>query len=205
MRKVVICLLAVSLLSCFVSVVQAYSLKIDALIDGRSLLIIQGDTVQWHNDTYFVPGKHEGLNLPTTLTTADMAVDWYPNWPNGIEENVFSDTFTGLNRPLAAIDQNVSLSYNDQEVRYSVPNGEWWDFYYTLIYIAQQPSAANNYTLIIVFDDDPYYGHWPYSATINYIAGDYISGASTVPLPPTVLLLGSGLLGLAGWRRFRRS
>jgi hypothetical protein len=25
-----------------------------------------------------------------------------------------------------------------------------------------------------------------------------------VPLPPTVLLLGSGLLGLAGWRRFRK-
>jgi hypothetical protein len=28
---------------------------------------------------------------------------------------------------------------------------------------------------------------------------------NTVPLPPTVLLLGSGLLGLAGWRRFRKS
>jgi hypothetical protein len=28
---------------------------------------------------------------------------------------------------------------------------------------------------------------------------------TTVPLPPTVLLLGSGLLGLAGWRRFKKS
>lgn len=28
---------------------------------------------------------------------------------------------------------------------------------------------------------------------------------NNVPLPPTVLLLGSGLLGLAGWRRFRKS
>ena len=26
-----------------------------------------------------------------------------------------------------------------------------------------------------------------------------------VPVPPTVLMLGSGLLGLAGWRRFRKS
>jgi hypothetical protein len=26
-----------------------------------------------------------------------------------------------------------------------------------------------------------------------------------VPLPPTVLLVGSGLLGLAGWRRIRKS
>ena len=29
--------------------------------------------------------------------------------------------------------------------------------------------------------------------------------ATAVPLPPGLLLLGSGLLGLAGWRRFRKS
>jgi hypothetical protein len=34
---------------------------------------------------------------------------------------------------------------------------------------------------------------------------DGFSSNSTVPLPPTVYLLGSGLLGLAGWRRFRKS
>jgi len=62
MRKVGICLLIVSLLSCWVSVVQAYTLQIDAYIDGRSLLTIQGNTVQWVNDAFFVPGKHEGNN-----------------------------------------------------------------------------------------------------------------------------------------------
>ena len=35
------------------------------------------------------------------------------------------------------------------------------------------------------------YKFWSYSQT-------------PVPLPPTVLLFGSGLLGLAGWRRFRK-
>jgi hypothetical protein len=29
--------------------------------------------------------------------------------------------------------------------------------------------------------------------------------ADNVPLPPSVLLLGAGLIGLAGWRRFRKS
>lgn len=28
---------------------------------------------------------------------------------------------------------------------------------------------------------------------------------TTIPLPPTVLLLGSGLLGLAGWRKFKKN
>jgi hypothetical protein len=31
-----------------------------------------------------------------------------------------------------------------------------------------------------------------------------IKDIQIVPIPPTVLLLGSGLLGLAGWRRFRK-
>jgi hypothetical protein len=31
------------------------------------------------------------------------------------------------------------------------------------------------------------------------------SYAQVVPIPPTLLLLGSGLMGLAGWRRFRKS
>ena len=39
--------------------------------------------------------------------------------------------------------------------------------------------------------------------TVEIINRNGIPG--TVPLPPTVWLFGSGLLGLAGWRRFRKS
>jgi probable HAF family extracellular repeat protein len=43
---------------------------------------------------------------------------------------------------------------------------------------------------------------------VGYLLGQDLSVTSflltPVPLPPTVLLLGSGLLGLAGWRRFRK-
>ena len=34
--------------------------------------------------------------------------------------------------------------------------------------------------------------------------GTFTGSIDVVPLPPTVLLLGSGLLGLVGWRRFRK-
>jgi len=41
----------------------------------------------------------------------------------------------------------------------------------------------------------------PYSQAF---AGGDGGGFSPIPLPPSVLLLGSGLVGLAGWRWFRK-
>lgn len=48
------------------------------------------------------------------------------------------------------------------------------------------------------------------SGSVNFtylvsMTGHVIDITAPVPLPPTVFLLGSGLLGLAGWRRFRKS
>ena len=49
------------------------------------------------------------------------------------------------------------------------------------------------------FTDWPVEGLWAFTLTPPFQA------PSAVPIPPTVLLLGSGLLGLTGWRRFRKS
>jgi hypothetical protein len=40
-----------------------------------------------------------------------------------------------------------------------------------------------------------------------HIWNDYepLGGTSPIPVPPSVLLLGTGLAGLVGWRRFRKS
>ena len=50
-----------------------------------------------------------------------------------------------------------------------------------------------------------YFGNGFALADGNTLASGGYSVAPAVPIPPTVLLLGSGLLGLAGWRRFRKS
>jgi hypothetical protein len=41
--------------------------------------------------------------------------------------------------------------------------------------------------------------------TYNLTGGGQLAALQPVPLPGTLLLLGSGLLGLVGWRRFRKS
>jgi hypothetical protein len=79
-------------------------------------------------------------------------------------------------------------------------------YYYDLLY-APDGRAASPYT-------DDYGGNWwfryygSYGESIEYWGWPemftYVNSVVAVPLPPTVFLLGSGLLGLAGWRRFRK-
>jgi hypothetical protein len=47
--------------------------------------------------------------------------------------------------------------------------------------------------------------HDTYDSSQRLYIDDISFPSSAVPLPPTALLLGSGLLGLAGWRRLRKS
>ena len=62
--------------------------------------------------------------------------------------------------------------------------------------VQNYPQNGSSIDLSSAASDDGYGGIGAWVVTANY---------TPVPLPPTVLLLGSGLLGLAGWRRFRKS
>ena len=125
-------------------------IRIEADIDGRSHLILKGNTAQWHHIDFAAPGRledpgfcgREQLYLPTVIND----VEWYPVWPDvPSPENrscdCDSDVYDGLAPALPASDRTAVL--NVIEGRYRTQ-------------IVQDPDADNDYTTIIEFDDNPY-------------------------------------------------
>jgi hypothetical protein len=141
------------------------TLEISAYIDGRDQLIIHRDTLQWHHLDYAAVGRWMGANEPTILTTTDNGtpissdLQWVPDWsrpyPDEIRFEDYSSVLTGLSVPLPAMDQTISLT--PIQARGSAS-------------IVQQPSAANDFTAIIQFDDDPAGGPATYDVRVNYAA-----------------------------------
>ncbi|MGA2265825.1 MAG: PEP-CTERM sorting domain-containing protein [Phycisphaerae bacterium] len=173
------------------------SLDIRAYTDGRDLLVIQGDTMQWHHLDFAAVGRwgkdiddsnawaNEPTILSTTLNGATVmnGYAWLPDWPGHPwpdeirDEDSFSAVFSSLTPALPATDMTVDLTAIQARSELS---------------IFQYPTAANGYTLILDFnDDDPSGADW-YEAKvdINY-----------VPEPATLSLLVLGGLATLGNRR----
>jgi hypothetical protein len=139
--------------------------RIEALIDGRSQLILQDNTAQWYHLDYAAPGRHEFRNEPTVIN----GVEWFPIWPDIPDEenrdcNCYSDVFTGLYPSLPSEDFNVKLKpvRSRSETR-----------------IIQEPTSGNDYALIIEFDDNSPGGSDSYIVEIELeheIDGDYSDG-----------------------------
>ncbi|MCF8359351.1 MAG: gliding motility-associated C-terminal domain-containing protein [Prolixibacteraceae bacterium] len=117
----------------------AVNLNIRAYIDGGSQLIINGSSVQWYHISAIAPGRYEVPELPTYV----YGEEWYPTWPDipdyQNQQKCFSSVFNHPTFSLPEFEQIVLL-----EIIESREN----------VFIKQQPSAANDYTLIIEFDDN---------------------------------------------------
>ncbi|MHB9073179.1 MAG: PEP-CTERM sorting domain-containing protein [Desulfobaccales bacterium] len=98
---------------------------------------------------------------------------------NGMETTVISETR----------DRAMLLSTPPENNRLFFYFGSSFDFGTVLVPITLEPAEGDWVILAYSFDYS-----WPILFTIN---------ENKVPLPPTLLLFGSGLLGLAGRRRFR--
>ncbi|MBN1926799.1 MAG: gliding motility-associated C-terminal domain-containing protein [Prolixibacteraceae bacterium] len=118
---------------------NAVNHNIRAYIDGGSQLIIHDSTIQWHHYSAVAPGRSEVPELPTYV----YGEEWYPTWPDipdyQNQQECFSSVLIHPTLILPEFDQMVQL-----EIIESREN----------VFIKQQPSATNDYTLIIEFDDN---------------------------------------------------
>ena len=112
------------------------ALNVRVRIDGRSQLILQGDTVYWRHFEAAAPGRHwEGTYLDGTV--------WEPIWP---------DQPTSENRDCSGCESSRSesvppLASQAQVVTLDVVQAR------ERVEIVQQPDQSNGFTLIVEFDD----------------------------------------------------
>ena len=129
------------------------TVHVQALIDGRSQLMVRGNTVRWYHLEFAAPGRHAGANEPTVINGAQ----WMPEWPDvdweNRQVNTFSSFYEQLDPPLpqVAVKAEVKVLHGRGHV---------------LVY--QQPSPDNDYTLIIEFDDNESAGSEQYDVEIAY-------------------------------------
>ncbi len=135
MRRATLHVLFAALSTVFCAYVQAATIRVEAYIDGRSQLILKGGTAQWQHFDYGAPGYDD--NLPTRINGRS----WYPEWSGDPRDcnGCYSGIFTGVSPALSAVDQTVTVN--------AIQAREDWA-------IVQQPSAGNDYTLILGFDDN---------------------------------------------------
>ncbi len=130
-------------------------------------------------------GRHDGLNEPTVITTTlngNVVLDhfnWIPTWPElppaEIRYEAFSSTFNTLTPAMPQVPMFVSL--DSIQAR-------------GFLTITQYPSAANNFTTILEFNDNSWTSHDIYSARVIF---------SDVPEPSVgMLVMAAELLGLVG-------
>lgn len=116
-----------------------------AQIDGRSRLILAGDTAQWQHFEFAAPGRIEcNATLPIEPTLID-GHEWWPAWPDVPDcENrdcggCTSDVLTGISPALPVADFQVTL--NPLVVRGSAT-------------IVEYPDASNGYRVVVELDDN---------------------------------------------------
>jgi hypothetical protein len=195
MLRLTIC--SIALAACAICPAAASTITMDfqAYIDGEDQLIIRGPTLQWHHLTFAAVGRYAGANLPTVITTAidgvtQMdAVQWIPTWPlpppDEIRFEAFSSIFTGLTPAFPVSDVSVSLDVIQAR---------------SLLTIAQQPSLANGFTLILDFDDNAPSGPAFYEGEITFS-----TGPTAIPEPAPRYLFATALLMFLPWRKLSKT
>ncbi len=116
-------------------------------------------------------------SLTITTPGSPIAFDYYTSYPGGGDLMYVGGTNAGVN----------GCQFNTN------------DFCLVIDFFHNQPFVSS-FTYTVAGRGEESYG--AYSTNPNFTESITVT---TVPLPATLLLFGSGLLGLGGWRRFRKS
>lgn len=152
---------AILISSCDLTTICAQTptvLNIRAYIDGRSQLIIKGNTLYWHHLDFDAPGRWElGETIQPTYINH---MKWYPIWPDIPDAtndscNCYSSVYMDI----------PNLARTNQRVWLDVVQGRG------SFAVIQQPTTNNNYMFIIEFDDNNSDGAEWYELNLNYMIG----------------------------------
>ena len=120
-------------------------IDIQAHIDGRDHLILKGDTIQWHHFDFSAVGRHIGSNAPTIVNGIQgTSHEWLPIWPSPPPDEIRFEAFSSV---LQGVMPSIPSDGVPWQVEKVFGRGE--------VSIIEQPTLANDFTLIVEFNDNP--------------------------------------------------
>ena len=131
----------------------AASFKVRAQIDAHSQLVVRRDSPYWHHLIYVRPGLHD-CRCPTLIN----GYPWTPIWLKEIAELDLTDP------PVDSKPLDISASFSASGVAIAEVLGRG------RVAVAQQPTAANDFTLIVDFDDIKEGGAAFYDLTLSAVS-----------------------------------
>ena len=139
---------------------QDGKIHIKALIDGRDVVYIKGNTIWIQHEAYDFPGKWAGQDLPVTLQSGVDNEDgtkgqkWFLKWNANLAQQEVIKNAEPI--PSSGVWDESNFTVDFHTIGYGKTR------------VIEYPSQKNDYTLKLEFDDvEPNGAHW-YSADINW-------------------------------------
>jgi hypothetical protein len=159
-------------------------IHVRAWIDGRSRLILAGDTIQWQHFDFAAPGRLDcDTGSPEQPTLVDGA-EWWPSWPDqptceNRDCGCTSDVLSGI---------TPALPQTDFQVQLNVIQARCW------VTIVEYPDASNGYRVVLEFNDPYTAADW-YEIELSAVScGSFTRYCSSTPNSTGM----AATIGLAG-------